>query len=43
MFQLTIGRKLDGNDMACPGQAVSKIHCELEYNDDQWFVKDLQV
>lgn len=40
-MKLTIGRQNGKNDIICSGNTVSKVHCELNFNDDIWFVKDL--
>lgn len=40
-IQISIGRKKC--NIICEGKRISHTHCELEFNDEQWFVKDLKV
>lgn len=41
-LQLTVGRK--GHvDIVCNGKTVSRLHCELLYHDNRWYIMDLDV
>ena len=43
-LKISIGRQSpDNNGIICEGKKISSTHCELEFIDEQWFVKDLKV